>query len=141
MRKWQKETSFGPNFGPFGPQNFFRGFYLKQMLDIVASYHCIQFQRKLMNQTWENSQKHGFGPDFGPNLGGQIFFSKIWLCQSLDIMICYTSWSSCTIPEKSNDPILRKLSDRWTDGRQWFCRTPPNKRRASNILISMKLNI
>ena len=52
-----------------------------------------------MNQTWENSQKHGFGPDFGPNLGGQIFFSKIWLCQSLDIMICYTSWSSCTIPE------------------------------------------
>ena len=28
------------------------------MLDIVASYDCIQFQRKLMNQTWENGKKN-----------------------------------------------------------------------------------
>ena len=32
-------------------QKNFRGFYLRQMLDIVASYHCMQFQGKLMNQT------------------------------------------------------------------------------------------
>ena len=31
-------------------QKNFRGFYLRQMLDIVASYHCMQFQGKLMNQ-------------------------------------------------------------------------------------------
>ena len=27
------------------------------MLDINASYHCMQFQGKLMNQTWKNDQK------------------------------------------------------------------------------------
>ena len=39
------------------------------MLDIVASYHCIQFQGKLINQ--ENGKKPSFRPDFGafgPNL-------------------------------------------------------------------------
>ena len=27
------------------------------MLDIVARYHFMQFQGKLMNQTWENGRK------------------------------------------------------------------------------------
>ena len=43
----------------------------------VASYHCMQFQGKLMNQTWKKWQKTNFGPDFssfGPNLGRQKFF-------------------------------------------------------------------
>ena len=31
----------------------FREFYLYYMLDIVASYYCMQFQGKLMNQTWK----------------------------------------------------------------------------------------
>ena len=35
------------------------------MLDIVASYLCMQFQGKLMNQNWENSKKPSFGPDLG----------------------------------------------------------------------------
>ena len=59
LRKWQK-LSFGPNFGTFspnlGPKNFFHGFYLHQMLDIVAGYHCMQFQGKLMNRTSENDK-------------------------------------------------------------------------------------
>ena len=64
------------------------------MLDIVASYHCVQFQGKLMTQTQENSEKPHFGPDLGPlgpNSGRQIlfFFSKIWLRKSLDIMASY----------------------------------------------------
>ena len=62
------------------------------MLDIVASYYCMQFQGKLMNQTREKGKKpcfrHDFGP-FAPNSGPQIFFSKIWLRQSLDIMVSY----------------------------------------------------
>ena len=44
-----------------------------------------------MNHTWENSKKPSFRPDFGPfdlNLG-QFFSPKIWLRQSLDIMVCY----------------------------------------------------
>ena len=52
------------------------------MLDIVASYHCMQFQGKLMNQTWENDKKPSFVPDFGPfgtNMGPKIFFRRLYL--------------------------------------------------------------
>ena len=139
------------------------------MLDIVASYQCMQFQGKLMNQTWENGKKPSFEPNFGPNSGCQIFFSKIWLRQSLEIMASYhhvqyqkklriQSWEnlwwtnrhldrqtteqreesdfkkwavsvfkysdylpSCQKPEKSNEPFLRKIlnwwMNRWTDGK------------------------
>ena len=44
-----------------------------------------------MHQTRENGEKPNFGPDLGPldlNSGRQ-FFSKVWLCQSLDIMVSY----------------------------------------------------
>ena len=61
------------------------------MLDIVASYHCMQFHRKLINQTWESGKKTSFEPDFGPfepNSGRQFFF-LIWLRQPLDIMVSY----------------------------------------------------
>ena len=52
------------------------------MLDIVTSYHCMQFQGKLMNQTWENDKKNSFGPDFGPfgtNLGPKKLFRGFYL--------------------------------------------------------------
>ena len=56
------------------------------MLGIVASYHCRQFQGKLMNQTSENgkqpSSSPNFGP-FGPNLG------PIFLWWMLDIVASY----------------------------------------------------
>ena len=58
-------------------QNFFHRFYLYYMLHIVATYHCTQFQGKLMKQTWENSKKPNFGIDFGPlgpNLGLNFLF-------------------------------------------------------------------
>ena len=42
-----------------------------------------------MNRTWENGKKLSFGSDFGPNLGYQNLFKKIWLYQSLDIMVNY----------------------------------------------------
>ena len=38
------------------------------------------------------AKKTSFGPDFdlfGPNLGCQVFFPKLWLCQLLDIMVSY----------------------------------------------------
>ena len=44
----------------------------------------------------------------------QIFFSEIWLRQSLDIMISY---HHVQYQKKTNDPILRKFSDGRTDGR------------------------
>ena len=50
-----KKTLFlGPIFRPLGQKKIFDGFYLYLMLDIVASYHCMPFQGKLMNQTWED---------------------------------------------------------------------------------------
>ena len=45
-----------------------------------------------MIQTQENGKKTHFGPDLGQldqNSDQGNFFSKIWLCQSLDIMIFY----------------------------------------------------
>ena len=65
-----------------GPQIFFCEFYLYYTLDIVASYHCMEFQGKLMNQSLENGEKSNFGPDFGsfgPNLGPQNFFRGFYL--------------------------------------------------------------
>ena len=43
-----------------------------------------------------------------------FFFTKTWLCHSLDIM--NGQLSSCTKSEKTNDPILKKLSDGWAGG-------------------------
>ena len=45
------------------------------MLEIVASYHFMQFQRKLMNQTWKNGKKYSSGTNFGP----KIFFSRFYV--------------------------------------------------------------
>ena len=62
------------------------------MLDIVASYHGIQCQRELMIQTQENGEKPHFGPDFWAQwseIRTDKFFKKIWLRQSLDIMVNY----------------------------------------------------
>ena len=48
-------------------KKFIRRFYIHSMLDIIASYQCMQFQGKLMNQTLESDKKKAsFGLDFGP---------------------------------------------------------------------------
>ena len=47
------------------------------MLDIVANYHCTQFQEKIMNQNWENAGKPSARSNllpFGPNLVLKTFF-------------------------------------------------------------------
>ena len=84
-----KNLVLGPNLGPI---ICFHGFYLYYMLEIVASYHCMQFQWKLTNQTWENGKKPSFGTDFdsfGPNLGPKIFFHGFYLYHMLDIVASY----------------------------------------------------
>ena len=46
------------------------------MLEIVASYHRMQFQEKLMIKAQENCEQPHFGPHLGPlgpNSGHQIF--------------------------------------------------------------------
>ena len=72
------------------------------MLDIIASYDCMQFQGKLMIQTQENGEKPHFGPKFGP----PIFFFKN-LASSFTRCHSQLSSSSRATSEKANDPILR----------------------------------
>ena len=62
------------------------------MLDIIASYHYMRFQGKLMNQTSENGRKPSFGLNvgpFGPNLGPKIFFPIFYIYQMLEIVASY----------------------------------------------------
>ena len=80
---------FRPNLVP---KIFFRGFNLNYMLYIVVSYHCMQFQGKLMNQTSKNGKKTSFGHNFGtfgPNLGPKNFFHGLYLYYILGTIACY----------------------------------------------------
>ena len=53
----KKTLSFGSDFGTFGPNSgrqknfffFFSKIWLRQSLDIMACYHPVQFQKKLMD--------------------------------------------------------------------------------------------
>ena len=76
------------------------------MLDIVTSFHCMQFQGRLMIQTQDNGEKTHFGPR-------NFCFKNL----TRSVTRYHGQLSSCTIPEKTNDPILRKLSDGRTDAR------------------------
>ena len=68
-----------------------------------------------MNQTWENCKKYTVLAQFWPiwpKFGPSIFFFKN-LAPS--VTRYHGQLSSCTISEKTNDPILRKLNDEQTD--------------------------
>ena len=50
-----EKPHFGPNLGSYGPksdcQYFFSKTWLHQSLDIMVSYHHLQYQKKLMVQS------------------------------------------------------------------------------------------
>ena len=111
---WQnsKKPSFRHDFGwfwpKFGPQNFFCELFLYEMLEIIASYHCMPFQEKLLNQTWQNGRKPSCRPDFGlfwPKFGPQKNF--LWVLPILDVRNC-CKLSLYAIKTKTNEPNLRK---------------------------------
>ena len=79
------------------------------MLDIVASYHCMQFQTKLMIQTWENSKKTNFRPDFGPFGSKFGLWNFFFLVLPLLDFVHYRKLSLHAISKKTNEPKLRKL--------------------------------
>ena len=112
------------------------------MLYLVASDHCIQFQGKLMNQLKKMAKDLVLGPIFAQIWATNFFFPKN-LASS--VTRCHGQLSSCKIPEKTNDVILRKLSDRridgQTDGREWFHRTLSDKCRASNKISQLSRNL
>ena len=119
LRKSQKNPpSFCPEFSPFGPnlgpKFFFRRFYLYQMLDIVASYHCMQFEGKLKNQTWENGEKKpSFGSNFGPSRPNSLLqFSFIFFFKNLASSVF-----------RYHNPVIQCLIIQFWDKREWFHRT------------------
>ena len=67
-----------------------------------------------MIQTQENGEKPHSGPNFGPldpDSGRYIFFINLASSGTR----YHGQLSSCTMSEKTNDPILRKLCDGQTE--------------------------
>ena len=94
-----------------------------------------------MNETWENDKETSFGPDFnpfGPNSGRQIFFSKTWLCQSLDIMVSYhhVQYQIKKMIQSWENLVTDGQTDGRMDGWEWFHRTLSDWRWASKCVIS-----
>ena len=76
-----------------------------------------------------SSKKPSFGPNFGPfgpNSGCQMFFFEN---MAPSVTRYHGHLSSCAISQKTNDPILRKLSDGRTDGRMDEQRDEQTRRR------------
>ena len=122
-----KKPSFGHDFGPFGPkfdpQKFFLWFL--PLLDIIYCYKLSLYvmSRKTNEQNLRKAKMPKnlvSDPILVQNVAAKFLFSKIWLLQSLDIMVSY-----------HHVQYQKKLIQSWqnlvpegqTDGRQWFHRT------------------
>ena len=116
-----KNLISGPLLAPFGPnlapKIFCRRFHLCWMLQIISRYLFMQFQGKLINLS-KMIKNLVSGPILAhlakiPVTNFSFFFKNL----ASSITRYYGQQSSCTISEKTNDPILRKLSDGRKDGR------------------------
>ena len=75
------------------------------------------------------SKNHVFGHIFGHFCPLEIFFQKAWLSHTT----IYGRLTACVVSEKTNEPILRKftdrqkggLKDRWKNGHSLFFMTLP----------------
>ena len=114
------------------------------MLEIVASYHCMQFQQKLMIQTQENGGKLHFEPDLGP-LGlvkfalRIYFFLEIWLRQSLDIMVSYhhVQYQKKLMIQSWENLVTDGQTDRQMDESDFIGRCPTNVERPTRNFLSI----
>ena len=111
-----KNPSFRPDFGPYGlnlePKN------ILQILPLLDVRHCCKLSlnaisRKTNEPNLRKWQKtHYFWVRFWPKFGPPKFCFKYLV---LLVTRYHGLISSCTISEKTNDPILRKLSNRQMD--------------------------
>ena len=134
LRKWrEKNLVSGPILAPlaqiWAQKNFL---WILPVLDLrhccKLSLHAISGKNNEPNlRKW--GKKTSFGPNFGPNLVRQIFFSKIRLHQSLEITVSYhlvqyhkkimiQSWKNLV-----KDGQINKGTDGWTDIWERFHRT------------------
>ena len=78
------------------------------MLDIIASYHCMQFQRKTNESKMAKNLALGLIlVHLAQTWAANFFFKNL----ALSVTRYYSQLSSCTISEKNNDPVLTKFSD------------------------------
>ena len=123
-----QKLNFGPDFGQFGPnlgpQFFFVSFTCTQMLDIIvqssSTSRCqrlslYKIPRKIYDPISRKQQKNILDLI-------EARWNKYSGCQSLffknmgrSVTTYLSQLSSCTISEKANDPVLRKVSDRRAD--------------------------
>ena len=92
------------------------------MLDIIANYHYMQFQGKLMNQTWENSKKIALGPILAQIWTARIFFQKSGFVSRW----YHGQLSSCTISEKK---LIQSWENVVTDESDFIGHCPTNIER------------
>ena len=142
-----KKPSFGNDFGTFGPnlslQIFFSWILPLQDMTNCFSLLLYAFSRKLMSQTWKNGKNLVLGP-ISAHLA-QIrttkfsFFKKIWLRQSLDIMVSYhhvqyqkklmiEPWENLVTDRQTDRPTDRR-TDGQTDDSDFIGRCPTNAKR------------
>ena len=90
------------------------------MLDIAASYHYMQFQGKLKNQTWKIEKNLVLGLIFAnlAQIQAANFFLKIWLCQSLDAMVSYlhVQYQKKLQIQSLENLVTERQTDRPTEG-------------------------
>ena len=72
----------------------------------------MRFQGKLQNQIWDNGKKLVLGLILAHLVPPKNFFKNL----APSVTRYHVQLSSCTTSEKTNDPVLRKLRDRQTEG-------------------------
>ena len=100
------------------PNFFFVGFTRCYTLCQLSLHASSRKTNEPNRRKWQKKPRFGpeFGP-FGPNSDCQFFFfPKKNL--ALSVTRCHGQLSSSTTSEKTNNPILRKFSDRRTDRQQ-----------------------
>ena len=137
------KNNFGTNFGPFGqklppplPQFFV---WILPLLDVR---HCCKLSRYAVSKKtnephlrkWPKTSFWDWFRPVGLKFGQRVYFFFKYLVSSDTRNY---GQLSCTISEKTNDPILRKLSDGRTGGRtnqsDFIARFPTNIERPKQV--------
>ena len=133
--------NFGSDFGPFGsylgPQFFFARFTSTRCYTLSQSIFAFNFKENLwskLKKKWQKTLLWTWFRSTGPKFGSPSFFSKIWFCQSLDVMVSYQhvkyqkkliiqSWENL-VTDGRTDQQKDRRTDRQTDESDFMGRCP-----------------
>ena len=99
-----------------------------------------------MNQTWENGKKQVLGlilAHLAQIRAARTFFSKIWLRQSLAIMVSYhhVQYQKKLMTQSWDNFVTDRRTEGRTEGREWLHRTMSTnvERPTKNVHINFKV--